>query len=451
MILTNIFKSIINEKQIINQPLQALSNNHFLTKGSLLNMGSGGIGGGITEPTPPPPTDIDDLDSDLTTIIDLPFVYTDEVPYNRPNFSLFSSRPRLKLGSSLSGKVTAGSVAIGSTKGIASSKRILTHCTQTSGDIQFCASQIIPAAAPVVQPEVLFNTSSFDRYDIPEKYKKGLLVAVQRWGKFIKYNPETIKLIRQNLNNNNWSGLELTGFELVTTGDFTAETETFFAKDNTGLISSFTLKIRDDLMKDYSQVDIDEIFTHEIGHALGFTTPHNGPFPSPLVRQNAQDNGAELLPNIMPMMGFNNTTDNTTPFGLHIQYYSNTVKAYRQYGGNRKYSVGGYNERLTTPLMIPITQDLTGGLHLSGLPFYSEKKFGNTQTPLYVKLGFDNEVMLPGLTLGKKYYISDVSIGILLDLYTNLNGKNYPTYIRKGNSSEVGSIIVIDNIMYFGK
>ena len=83
--------------------------------------------------------------------------------------------------------------------------------------------------------------------------------------------------------------------------------------------------------------------------------------------------------------------------------------------------------------------------------FYSEKKFGNTQTPLYVKLGFDNEVMLPGLTLGKKYYISDVSIGILLDLYTNLNGKNYPTYIRKGNSSEVGSIIVIDNIMYFGK
>ena len=125
MILTNIFKSIINEKQIINQPLQALSNNHFLTKGSLLNMGSAGIGGGITEPTPPPPTDIDDLDSDLTTIIDLPFVYTDEVPYNRPNFSLFSSRPRLKLGSSLSGKVTAGSVAIGSTKGIASSKRIL--------------------------------------------------------------------------------------------------------------------------------------------------------------------------------------------------------------------------------------------------------------------------------------------------------------------------------------
>jgi hypothetical protein len=34
---------------------------------------------------------------------------------------------------------------------------------------------------------------------------------------------------------------------------------------------------------------------------------------------------------------------------------------------------------------------------------------------------------------------------------TNLNGKNYPTYIRKGNSSEVGSKIVIDNIMYFGK
>ena len=445
MNLSNIFRSVINEKQIINQPIQTLNNNYFLKKGSLINMGSGGIG----DPTPPP-TDIDDPDSDFTTIIDLTFVYPVEVHYNRPNFSLFSSRPRLKLGSSLSGKVTAGSVAIGSTKGIASSSRILRSCTQKTGDIQFCASQIIPSA-PVVQPEVLFNTSSFDRYNILEKYKKGLLTAVKRWGKFIKYNPETIKLIRQNLNNNNWSGLELTGFELVTTGDFIAGTEIFYAKDNTGLVSSFTLKIRDDLMKDFSQADIDEIFTHEIGHALGFTIPHNGPFPLPLVRQNAQANGAELLPNIMPMMGFNNTTDNTTPFGLHIQYYSNTVKAYRQYGGNRKYSDGGYNERMSTPFMLPITQDLTGGLHLSALPFYSVKKFGNTQTPLYVKLGIYNEVMLPELTLGKKYYISDVSIGILLDLYTNLNGKNYPTYIRKGNNSEVGSVIVIDNVMYFGK
>lgn len=447
MNLSNIIRSVINQKQIINQPVQALNNNHFLTKGSLL---TGGIGGGVIEPPPPPPTDIDDPDSDLTTILDLPFVYAVEMPSNRPNFSLFSSRPRLKLGSNLSGKITAGSVSIGSTKGLASSKRILTHCTQTSGDIQFCASQIIPST-PVVQPEVLFNTSSFDRYNIPEKYKKGLLTAIQRWGKFIKYNPETIKLIRQNLNNNNWSGLELTGFELVTTGDFYAETETFFAKDNTALVSSFTLKIRDDLIKDFSQADINEIFTHEIGHALGFTAPHNGPFPLPLVRQNAQENGAELLPNIMPMMGFNNTTDNTTPFGLHIQYYSNTVKAYRTYGGNRKYSDGNYDTKITTPFMLPITQDLTGGLHLSALPFYSEKKFGNTQTPLYVKLGFDNEVMLPELRPGKKYYISDVSIGVLLDLYTNLNGKNYPTYIRKGTNSEVGFKIEQNGLIYFGE
>jgi hypothetical protein len=59
--------------------------------------------------------------------------------------------------------------------------------------------------------------------------------------------------------------------------------------------------------------------------------------------------------------------------------------------------------------------------------------------------------MVTGYVSNKKYFISDISIGLLLDLYTNLNGKNYPTYIRKGNSSEVGSTFIDDNIMYFGK
>ena len=44
--------------------------------------------------------------------------------------------------------------------------------------------------------------------------------------------------------------------------------------------------------------------------------------------------------------------------------------------------------------------------------------------------------MIPTST-AQKLYISEISLGYLLDLYSNLNNINYYTYERKSNTSEV--------------
>ena len=53
-----------------------------------------------------------------------------------------------------------------------------------------------------------------------------------------------------------------------------------------------------------------------------------------------------------------------------------------------------------------------------------------------MKKGFLNEIMIPTSTY-QKLYISEISLGYLLDLYSNLNNINYYTYERKVNTSEV--------------
>ena len=447
MSLSNIFISVINEKQITNLPIQDLNNNYSLTKGSLINMGIGGIGGGIIEPLPPPPTVIDDPDLP-PDIIPESFMYEidDVLPYNRPNFSLFSSRPRLKLGSSLSGKVTAGSVAIGSTKGIASSKRILTHCKQTSGDIQFCASQIIPQV-PVVQQDILFNTSSFDRYDIPEKYKIALSVAVKRWGKYIKYNKEFIELVRNSRTTvtdyKNWSGLELIKFEINTTGNYKAKATTFYI-GATSIQPSFELRINSNQMIGLSQADINDVITHELGHALGFNFDQ-------IVRVNGQESGEELIPNIRELVLFNNTVSGTAgPIGFTKPYFSRIIDAYNSYGGTREYVNGSYS-RVIQGTNMPIEQNESWGGHMDFVPFYSKELIPGTQIPRYAKLGLGNDIMTVAFTAGKRMYISEIDIGFLLDIYTNSNGKNYKNYDQKTSGSEVKTYKVINGRIYFNK
>ena len=96
-----------------------------------------------------------------------------------------------------------------------------------------------------------------------------------------------------------------------------------------------------------------------------------------------------------------------------------------------------------------LDKNYSGGPHLSSDIYYSLEVLPNTVIPKYVKLGIDNEIMLPEHQSGKRYYISKISIGYLLDLYTNLDGKNYFTYTKKNDNSEVGSIKIVDRKIIF--
>lgn len=55
--------------------------------------------------------------------------------------------------------------------------------------------------------------------------------------------------------------------------------------------------------------------------------------------------------------------------------------------------------------------------------------------------GFANEKMVRQFTQGNKYYITQVSIDYLLDIYTNFKGKNYFNYILKNGNSEANPAV----------
>lgn len=443
MNFSNIFKSVIHKNTINVPPAQTLNNNFVMTKGSLLNIGSGVI----IDPTPPPL----DLDTDLPPdIIPESFMYDiDDVIYNNISNRLSFSRTNPLRLNKMSGKITAGTIFIGSTKGIGSSKRILTSCTQTTGDIQFCASQIIPSkpVQPVVQPDILFNTSSFDNFNIPEKYKIALSVAVKRWGKYIKYNKDFIELVRNSRTTTtdykNWSGLELIGFEINTTGNYKARATTIYV-GATSIQPSFILKINSNQMIGLSQYDINDIITHELGHALGFNFDQ-------IVRVNGEETSEELLPNIRELILFNNTVSGTgSPTGFTKPYFSRTIDAYNSYGGTREYLNGSYSLIIQGTNM-PIDQIASAGGHMDFVPFYSKELIPGTQIPRYVKLGLGNDVMTTAFTSGKRLYISEIDIGVLLDLYTNKDGKDYKNYDQKSSGSEVKTVKIINGRIYFNK
>jgi hypothetical protein len=338
-----------------------------------------------------------------------------------------------------SGKVSTAAVNMGSTKGRGSTTRMFNYCTQTSEVPSNCINQFIAQAPPAIPSDILFNTSTFNNFNIPSVYKTALLNAASRWNKFLKFNTETVKLIREMSTTGrtyeNWTGIELTGFQTNTTGNYRAEAETTYI-GATSLNPTFTLKINtSQLSTSLPQNFINDIITHELGHALGFNFQ--------TVRVDGQPNGAELLPKLVSLQAFkkNATIDGQHPIGLLNTYFPNAIQAYNNtYSGTREWVSGSkYSKVISNATNMPINQLESAGMHVSEKAFFSEEKIDpNSSTSKYMKLGFNNEIMTINtwIDTSKRHWISFVSLGFLLDLYTNDKGKNYYNYIQKNEGCE---------------
>lgn len=342
-----------------------------------------------------------------------------------------------------SGKVSTAAINMGNTKGRGSTTRMFNYCTQHSETPSNCINAFISVAAATPPPDILFNTSTFNNFNIPSVYKTALLTGASRWNKFLQFNIETVKLIRVSSTTTrtyeNWNGIELTGFEMNTTGNYRAEAETTYI-GATSLNPTFTLKINTaQLSSSLPQNYINDAITHELGHALGFNFQ--------TVRVNGEPNGAELLPNLVSLVLFkkNATIDGQHPIGLLNTYFPKTISAYNFYKGTSEYKNGGYcSNRMDNSTNMPIEQNIDYGFHISEKTFYSEELVPDTSISKFVKYGFNNEIMTINTwtDTSRRHWISLLSIGFLLDLYSNLNGKNYYNYTQKDtDSSEVTNIL----------
>jgi hypothetical protein len=329
-----------------------------------------------------------------------------------------------------SGKVSTAAVKMGSTKGRGSTTRMYNYCTQHSEAPSECINEFISQAPPPISSDILFNISTFSNlfnYDgtepkkLPTKYLNGLISAANRWNQFIKFNRDTINLIRNiSTNNKNWNGIELTNVTYVTRSIEAAVRTTVI--NYTTLNISFTLEINDVAISSLDNSSISDIFTHELGHTLGFSNWSS--------RVDGKADGAILLPYLITNTAFYNN-----PWCTIDPPYKNMNIGYNNYWG----TIDWENRKIdgkTTPLNIIDNK----GTHLYPGHFGSIEEAPpnpNYRANKYIKRGFANEIMLPQFVNGRKFFISQVSLGYLLDLFTNWRGTNYFNYVLKNGKSEV--------------
>jgi hypothetical protein len=329
---------------------------------------------------------------------------------------------------------------LGATRGKGSSTRMLSHCKSNSENPSDCVNLIIGAAPPRPPPpppkeeDILFNLSSFDNLPIPNTYKSALFLAANRWNTFIKFNMDTVRFIRSkktaDRDYKNWNGIELTGFSIVANQTYVAQTLAIYFSLSS-LNVSFTLKVNEAQMiqSKYNQADINDVMTHELGHALGFTYMKT--------TVNSEANKAELLLNTRTLELFkidsrDYSANPAHPIGLIKDYFPYTVQFFDDIGGtcnNENKKVTGTN--------LPLDDNKEGGFHFANKTYSSVELVPNTFISKYYKRGLSNEIMSPTHTQGRKYYISPLSIFFLLELYTNYDGKNYYNYTQK--NSQLGS------------
>jgi hypothetical protein len=322
------------------------------------------------------------------------------------------------ISSRQSGAITGGTMRVGNSKSGGSANRMVSHCKSNSENPSDCVNQIIGVARPSPPPppppkeeDFLFNLSSFDKIPFMA-YKTALYFAANRWNNFIKYDMNTVKFIRSfevdGINLKNWRGLELTGFYTGDIGNLIAQTETIVI-DSSSFNISFTIKVNNSKFADLDQNDINNVFTHELGHALGFNY-HS-------IRENGQSGGAEILPNIQTLKLFKIKMSDFSekplqPSGLFAAHFPTTVQYYYDIGGN----CDNDNKTISESDMfknslygLPLDDNISAGFHFTNKTYSSIERMTipvNSGISKYYKRALGNEIMIPEITQGQKYYIS---------------------------------------------
>jgi hypothetical protein len=344
-------------------------------------------------------------------------------------------------------------VNLGTTRGKGSSTRILYHCKSNSENPSDCINQFVSAAPPPsISNNSLFNTSTFNLlFDIygsgskpiikppgPE-YKplpalliEALNVAANRWGKFLEFSLEMKGLIRTFSNQigytgslSQWNGLALINCEIkdyLDKDDTLAECTPYYIDGlQTSMNYGFLLKVKKSLFNNgsltISQNYLNNIITHELGHALGM----------PVNISSINGNGEQLLPNMFVGV-LSNYETNPPAYGL--PYFPRAVATFNQMNGwvDKAGIIPQQNN------YIPLTNEYENpGAHLRPNTIYMLQGGSIIDRDVFYR-GFYNEIMIPYIEEGKPLYISQLSIDILRDIYTSWNDDIIYNYSYKGGN-----------------
>jgi hypothetical protein len=347
-------------------------------------------------------------------------------------------------------------VNLGTTRGKGSSTRILYHCKSNSENPSDCINQFVSATPPPsISNNSLFDISSFNGlFDIngsgvrpiikppgpeyqslPSSLIQALNVGANRWGKFLDFTSEMKNLIRSFSNQigytgslSQWKGLYLISCEFMDFSDVdTLATCGPVIIDNTATTMNygFTLQVKKTLFNNgnltITQDYLNNIITHELGHALGMPVPYSG-----LNGESVE----ELLPNVY-QEALNNYETNPPAYG--VQYFPRAVETFKNMKG---YVIGPSSKNklmVSANSYIPLTNEPSNMAHLRPNTIYKLKDGGGLDKNSFYR-GFFNEIMIPYIDGTKPLYISQISIDILRDIYTSWNDNIIHNYSYKGGN-----------------
>jgi hypothetical protein len=304
---------------------------------------------------------------------------------------------------------------------------------------------IIPAPAPSQSTDnILFDLTSFDRnFDsqtgyiqeifpdphnppeylpLNEKIKNALIRAANRWAHFLCFTPEYIDLIRTFLPE--WNGIRLARFQMAEVNDPTtnkpwgstlARSQPIVKVPQTSLIERFFLYLNKNTFNELSETKLFHLLSHELGHVLGF--------PCMVVKNN----GEEVLPKI--------TFDSARNIKFYeAETFPTAWESYKyEYQGLSVIEKGG----TTTTYHIPLSTD---SQHWSPdtITYDTPISYNEPHLKLLYR-GINNDILTQGWNSEIKYLISNVTLGVLSDVYTWLDSgdKTYNYRINYKNAHEV--------------
>jgi hypothetical protein len=358
----------------------------------------------------------------------------------------------------------AGTINMGSFRGKGSYSRMFNYCKQNSPNPSGCINQFVafipplapkPTPTPTPTPDtsgnILFDISSFSKsfnsegypqvvfpdttvpsvYEpLPKKVKNALTRAANRWAHFLSFTPEYINVIRTNIKDKDWKGITLDRFLISTynpiTGGPWGTTIATTQRENrpqTSFITGGKIYVSKEKYDTYTEYQLFHILSHEFGHILGI--------PCMTVKNNGQEYGPEVLPNIY----FD--AERNAKFYQRF-YFPNTITVYKWKYQGVYYEAKGKElvKKENKDIKYLDTDDLVP-LDIPGKHWSQDTLTYDTPDPnlRMVFRGLYNDIMVPewdkDIDKDSHYLITELTLRALTDIYTPWNGSRIDNYKLK--------------------
>jgi len=380
------------------------------------------------------------------------------------------------------GKITNGTQLVGS-KGRGSINRVAKKCPECI-DAIFKPPDIKPLFGEYDKPFKLFDLESFDKMDAevesmnkqfddwnPNKvdYKSAILYAANRWSKLVTLYFPTVFFFRKLMKDGGWKGIYLA--KVFFTYE-PPEIPTIATCDplphiyqESSFVKGFNLIINLTKMNNYYQQSVGNILTHELGHALGITLWNvykNGTISSEVLNLPFKHIDINRY-NFWHILAYRWPENGPLRIG-----HANAVSAYNLYGGT---NIPG-SETIGAPLTVIKESNINSSEKLAvalrnprmpiDYPYHWKKTavyidntdVGNATPTIY--RGIHNDIMAPNYLPSIEYFITNISIGYLLDIgtwYGDEFYQNYTTVLGGGSEfdgSEVtGKPAIVNDVLHF--